>query len=87
MSRNYSLTWQTNVNILHKLCILYVLFSGGNFYDLGTIDGFNQWSNFIDDSTRPIRTIILVNIDEIRGEEALILNEWKIVKSKILNVI
>lgn len=58
---------------------------GGNVHDLGTIDGFNQWTNFIDASTRPIRTIILVNIDEIRGEEALILNEWKIVKSKILN--
>lgn len=31
-----------------------------------------------------MRSIVLINIDEIREEEALIFNQWKIVKSKYL---
>lgn len=56
------------------------LFSGGDFEDLGQIDGIDQWKSLIETS-KPMRSIILINIDEIRGEEALILDQWKVVKS------
>lgn len=48
--------------------------------DLGQIDGIDQWKSLIETS-KPMRSIILINIDEIRGEEALILDQWKVVKS------
>jgi len=57
------------------------LFLGGDFDDLGKIDGVDQWKSLIETSKR-MRSMILINIDETRGEEALIFNQWKVVKSK-----
>lgn len=48
---------------------------------MGQIDGIDQWKSLIETSKR-MRSIILINIDEKRGEEALILDQWKVVKSK-----
>jgi len=48
---------------------------------LGQIDGIDQWESLTETSKR-MRTMALINIDETSGEEALILNHWKVVKSK-----
>lgn len=59
---------------------------GGNFEDLGQIDGVDQWDS-LTDTSKHTRTMVLINIDETRGEEALIFNQWKIVKSnKVLKM-
>lgn len=58
------------------------MFLGGNYEDLGQIDGIDQWES-LTDTSKKMRSIILANIDETRGEEALIFNQWKVVKSKI----
>jgi len=54
---------------------------GGNFEDLGQIDGIDQWKS-LTETSKQMRSIILINIDETRGEEALIFNQWKVVKSR-----
>lgn len=59
------------------------MFSGGDFEDLGKIDGIDQWKS-LTETSKNLRSTILVNIDEQRGEEALIFNQWKIVKSKTI---
>lgn len=57
------------------------LFLGGNFEDLGKIDGIDQWKS-LTDTLKQVRSKVLINIDETSGEEALIFNQWKVVKSK-----
>jgi len=54
---------------------------GGDFEDLGQIDGVDQWESLTETSKR-MRSMVLINIDETSGEEALIFNHWKVVKSK-----
>lgn len=54
---------------------------GGDFEDLGKIDGIDQWKS-LTETSKHLRSTILINIDETRGEEALIFNQWKLVKSK-----
>lgn len=54
---------------------------GGNVEDLGHIDGIDQWKSLTETSKR-MRSMMLINIDETRGEKALIFNQWKVVKSK-----
>jgi len=74
------------VILLKKLQFLLTndLFLGGNFEDLGKIDGVDQWKS-LTDSSKQVRSKILINIDETRGEEALIFNQWKVVKSKFFH--
>ncbi|XP_050430569.1 arylsulfatase B-like isoform X2 [Adelges cooleyi] len=69
-------------NLFHITDWLPTLYTaaGGDFIDLGQIDGIDQW-NSLTESSKIMRSIALVNIDETRGEEALIFNQWKIVKS------
>ena len=55
---------------------------GGDFEDLGRIDGVDQWESLTETSKRT-RSMVLINIDETSGEEALIFNHWKVVKSKV----
>lgn len=62
------------------------MFLGGNIKNLGRIDGVDQWNSFTNTS-KQIRSTVLINIDETIGEEALILNQWKVVKSKMTFVI
>jgi len=57
------------------------IFLGGNFEDLGQIDGVDQWKS-LTETSKHMRSMILINIDETSGEEALIFNHWKVVKSK-----
>lgn len=57
------------------------MFLGGNVEDLGHIDGIDQWKSLTETSKR-MRSMMLINIDETRGEEALVFNQWKVVKSK-----
>lgn len=59
---------------------------GGNFGDLGQIDGVDQWKS-LTETSKPTRSMVLINIDENRGEEALIFNQWKAVKSNVLVLI
>jgi len=49
--------------------------------DLGKIDGVDQWKS-LTDTLEQVRSKVLINIDEKSGEEALIFNQWKVVKSK-----
>lgn len=58
---------------------------GGNVENLGQIDGVDQWMSLIN-TLKPIRSTILINIDETRGEEALIFDRWKVVKSKMISM-
>ncbi|VVC41236.1 Alkaline-phosphatase-like, core domain,Alkaline phosphatase-like, alpha/beta/alpha,Sulfatase, N- [Cinara cedri] len=69
-------------NLFHITDWLPTLYTaaGGNFEDLGQIDGIDQWKS-LTETSKHMRSIILINIDEIRGEEALIFNQWKAVKS------
>jgi len=53
---------------------------GGNFENLGQIDGVDQWKSLTETSKQK-RSMILININEKSGEEALIFNQWKVVKS------
>lgn len=47
--------------------------------DLGTIDGVNIWQALSEDQASE-RTEVLHNIDDIYGNAALTIGEWKIVK-------
>ncbi|XP_060839029.1 arylsulfatase B-like [Rhopalosiphum padi] len=69
-------------NLFHITDWLPTLYTaaGGNFDDLGQIDGVDQWESLTETSKR-MRSMALINIDETRGEEALIFNHWKVVKS------
>lgn len=58
---------------------------GGNVENLGNIDGVNQWTS-LNNTLKPIRSTILINIDESRGEEALIFDRWKVIKSKKISI-
>jgi len=49
---------------------------------LGEIDGVDQWES-LTETSKHMRSMVLINIDETRGEEALIFNHWKVVKSKV----
>jgi len=64
----------------YNITLKYIVFSGGNVDNLGKIDGVDQWRSLTNTLT-PIRLTLLVNIDEKSGEEALIFNQWKVVKS------
>ncbi|XP_025194249.1 arylsulfatase B-like isoform X2 [Melanaphis sacchari] len=69
-------------NLFHITDWLPTLYTaaGGNFENLGNIDGVDQWKSLTDTSEQ-IRSKVLINIDETRGEEAIIFNQWKVVKS------
>lgn len=54
-----------------------------DFSDLGEIDGVDLWNALSEDLTSE-RTDVLHNIDDIYGNAALTVGEWKIVKGKIL---
>uniref|UniRef100_A0A1B6E1L1 Sulfatase N-terminal domain-containing protein n=1 Tax=Clastoptera arizonana TaxID=38151 RepID=A0A1B6E1L1_9HEMI len=55
--------------------------AGGNTLDLGKIDGISQWETLRSGiSVTPQRTTILLDIDEILKQEALIKGAWKIIK-------
>lgn len=58
---------------------------GGNVENLGKIDGVDQWTSLIN-MLEPVRSTVLINIDERRGEEALIFDRWKVVKSKKISI-
>ncbi|XP_058803438.1 uncharacterized protein LOC131671204 [Phymastichus coffea] len=54
--------------------------AGGNVSDLGSdIDGFDQWRSLTEDLASPRRNLLL-NIDELRAEEAAIVGRLKIIK-------
>lgn len=57
--------------------------AGGNTSDLGNIDGINQWPYLTDITTKPPRKEILINIDEVKGEHAIIDGNWKVIKGTI----
>lgn len=69
-------------NLFHITDWLPTLYTaaGGDFEDLGQIDGVDQWESLTETSKR-MRSMVLINIDETSGEEALIFNHWKVVKS------
>lgn len=69
-------------NLFHITDWLPTLYTaaGGNFEDLGKIDGVDQWKS-LTDTLEQARSNVLINIDEKSGEEALIFNQWKVVKS------
>ncbi|VVC28693.1 Alkaline-phosphatase-like, core domain,Alkaline phosphatase-like, alpha/beta/alpha,Sulfatase, N- [Cinara cedri] len=69
-------------NLFHITDWLPTLYTaaGGNLENLDSVDGINQWTS-ITDNLKQMRTSILINIDEVRGEKALIFNQWKVVKS------
>ncbi|XP_060859382.1 arylsulfatase B-like isoform X1 [Metopolophium dirhodum] len=73
-------------NLFHITDWLPTLYTaaGGNIEDLGKIDGVDQWKS-LTDTLKQVRSKILINIDETRGEEALIFNQWKVVKSNRTN--
>lgn len=54
------------------------------FSKLGKIDGVNLWNALSEDYTSE-RTDVLHNIDDIYGNAALTVGEWKIVKGNIEN--
>ncbi|KAL6953788.1 N-acetylgalactosamine-4-sulfatase, partial [Sarracenia purpurea var. burkii] len=55
---------------------------GGNVSQLGHIDGVNQWDHLTKPNVKSPRKEILLNIDEVKGEEAIISGNWKFIKSK-----
>ncbi|XP_050061914.1 arylsulfatase B-like isoform X2 [Aphis gossypii] len=69
-------------NLFHITDWLPTLYTaaGGDLEELGDIDGVNQWKSLTDTSEQ-VRSKVLINIDEARGEEAIIFDQWKVVKS------
>lgn len=56
--------------------------AGGDLNNLReNLDGFNIWDSFLNDLPSP-RTEILHNIDDIFGNAALTVGDWKLVKGK-----
>lgn len=54
--------------------------AGGNVSQLGHIDGINQWDYLTKSQVKSPRKEILLNIDEVKGEEAMIMGNWKLIK-------
>lgn len=58
--------------------------AGGDVRDLGeNLDGYNMWNSLLDDLPSP-RNEILHNIDDIFGNSALTMSQWKLVKGEIV---
>lgn len=53
--------------------------AGGNLFDLGQIDGVDQWSK-LQKNEQGTRKFLLVNIDEKENTESGIFQKFKIVK-------
>lgn len=53
---------------------------GGNVSNLGQIDGINQWDHLTGKAAHSPRKEVLLNIDEVKGDEAIIVGNWKLVK-------
>ncbi|EEB20157.1 arylsulfatase J precursor, putative [Pediculus humanus corporis] len=59
--------------------------AGGDVRDLGeNLDGYNMWNSLLDDLPSP-RNEILHNIDDIFGNSALTMSQWKLVKGTTYN--
>ncbi|XP_066901742.1 arylsulfatase B [Halyomorpha halys] len=59
--------------------------AGGNSDELESKDGINQWDS-LRSSTQGARDTIIINIDEETNTEAVIKNNWKLVKRKFLRL-
>lgn len=64
------------IHITDWLPTLYSGVAGGNIKDLGVIDGMDQWK-VINNRSEVQRTAVLVNIDEILGQQAAIVGNYK----------